>query len=230
MVTGNGMVAQAFANYREDDRFVIFASGVSNSKTTSSPAYEREASLLSATLQANRNKTIVYFSTCSLYDPDEKNSPYILHKKEMEAVIRNSGLPYYLFRVSNLVGYSNNLNTILNFFMYHIQKKINFDLWMNATRNLLDIEDMFTIVDTLLHTKEFINRETNIASPYSYPVKDIVAAVEHFLGIQANYIPVQKGSHFPIDISAIQPVIKEKGILSEPDYLAKLLHKYYSNK
>lgn len=50
MVIGNGMIAQRFASYKHNDDYVIFASGVSNSRMKDDVAYEREIKLLADTI------------------------------------------------------------------------------------------------------------------------------------------------------------------------------------
>jgi NAD dependent epimerase/dehydratase family. len=230
MVIGNGMIGKKFAPYRLNDAFVIFASGVSNSKTIDDSAYQREKELLQSVIQENTDKTLVYFSTCSIYDPDEQTSKYVLHKKNLEALIQKKCNQFHIFRVSNLVGISDNPNTILNFFIQHFKHKINFDLWSNAARNLLDIDDMYRIVDHILQNRLYLCKVLNIASPVTYSVKEIIAAIESLWNIKANYIPIEKGSRFIVDITAITPIIRELGIRFENDYLTILLKKYYSHQ
>jgi hypothetical protein len=46
MVIGNGMVATKFESFKTNDEHIIFASGVSNSKSSDSSAYKRESELL----------------------------------------------------------------------------------------------------------------------------------------------------------------------------------------
>ena len=70
MVIGNGMIAKRFESYKDDDRFVIFASGVSNSRNKDESAYSRETGLLKDTAAAHPDKIMVYLSTCSIYDPE----------------------------------------------------------------------------------------------------------------------------------------------------------------
>lgn len=222
------MIGKRFAPYQDNDAFVIFASGVSNSKNTDSEAYLREKELLQSVIKKNAEKTFVYFSTCSIYDPDEQMSEYVLHKKDQEAFIQKNCKQFYIFRASNLVGRSGNPNTILNFFIHHIQNKINFDLWRNATRNLLDIDDMYKLVDHILRNRLYPNSVLNIANPVTHSVKDIISAIEMLWNIKANYIPIEKGSYFSIDIAAITPIIRELDIRFENDYLTNLLRKYYS--
>jgi UDP-2-acetamido-2,6-beta-L-arabino-hexul-4-ose reductase len=230
MVIGNGMVAKSFDAYKTNDGFVIFASGVSNSKNITTEAYTRELTLLLNIIDKYSDKILVYFSTCSLYDPAETESPYVLHKHKIEAIIQQKVASYYIFRVSNLVGESNNPNTILNYFYYHIFKKINFNLWTGSSRNLIDTDDMFRIVDYILQRRIFRNQIINIANPESYNVKDIITALENILNIKANYISIPKGNQFSIDISLTSPVIEELKIDFKETYLNNLLKKYYLNK
>src|SRR5215813_3214760 len=104
MVIGTGMIGKRFEAYQNDDRFVIFASGVSNSKNRIDAAYNREIQLLKQTIEEQQQKIFVYFSTCSLYDPEEENTPYVAHKKNVEHIVQSSCQRFRIFRVSNLVG------------------------------------------------------------------------------------------------------------------------------
>ena len=227
MVVGKGMVAKRFLSYANISNFLIFASGVSNSKTNDDEAYHRETELLEQMIEAHKDKTLVYFSTCSIYDPGESTSAYIIHKLKMEDLIQKRCPSYQIFRVSNLVGNSDNPNTILNFFIYHIRHKINFDLWTNASRNLLDVDDLFKIADTILKERLFPNTVVNIASPINYPVTKIIEELEQWYGHKASYVRISKGHRFPIDISLIEPVIDRMGVKFGNDYLRYLLTKYY---
>jgi len=227
MVIGNGMVAKRFEPYNGDDRFIIFASGVSNSKNINPAAYDREILLLQKTIKENPEKVLVYFSTCSIYDPGEENSKYVSHKRAIEDLIQKHQEQFHIFRVSNLVGRSENRNTILNFYVYHILNGINFDLWTNATRNLIDIDDMYRIVDHILKKSIDQSKIINVANEESYSTEEIISAIETFLDTRANYIPIAKGNAFAIDTFATKKINEELGIRFEKNYLPSLLRKYY---
>ena len=227
MVIGNGMVAKTFESYKTNDRFLIFASGVSNSKNINPEAYERELNLLQRSIDENQEKVLVYFSTCSVYDPGEEASRYVLHKKQIEQLIQKRQKQFYIFRVSNLVGLSGNRNTILNFYIYHILNGINFDLWTNATRNLIDVDDMYKIADEILKKDAVQNQVINIANTENYTTGEIITAIENLWNTRANYIPIPKGHPFTIDLSATRPIMKELGVHFGKDYLTNLLRKYY---
>lgn len=227
MVVGNGMIAKAFYGYQADDRFVIFASGVSNSATASVHEYLREKTLLENTLATNKEKTLVYISTCSIYDASLQTSPYVLHKKEMERQIISSGSHYLIFRVSNPVGNTNNRHTFLNYFVQHLVKGIHFDLWKYAGRNLIDLDDMYAIANYLLQEGSCKNSVINIANPTNYPVIEIAEAIKNHYNISGNYTVVEKGNSPLIDTSEIQPLLDRLGINFNSNYLQSLLLKYF---
>jgi nucleoside-diphosphate-sugar epimerase len=229
MVTGNGLLAKRFASYQHNDHFLIFASGVSNSKTKNPDAYHRETALLQENLRQHPEKIIVYFSTCSVYDPEENRSPYVLHKLHIEKIIREQAKQYFIFRVSNVAGHSPNPNTLLNYFFYHIRNGINFDCWTHACRNIIDIDDVFEIADQLLTEKGHSVEPVNIASTLNYPVKEIISEIEAFLGTKSNYVEVNKGTCFDIDLSAIQPILQRSPKFGK-DYLGQLLIKYFKKQ
>ena len=62
MIIGNGLRAKAFNSYGNDNKLLIFASGVSNSNETSSKAFDREKKLLLDALNNQSGKKFIYFS------------------------------------------------------------------------------------------------------------------------------------------------------------------------
>jgi nucleoside-diphosphate-sugar epimerase len=120
MIVGNGLIAKAFYdNYANRDDVLIFASGVSNSSNIDPKEFIREKTLLKSFL--TERKKIVYFSTCSIEDPSLENSPYILHKLEMEELVKGVN-DYLIFRLPQLAGKTDNPNTLLNFLYRKIKK------------------------------------------------------------------------------------------------------------
>ena len=227
MVIGNGLVARRFELYNSEDNFLVFASGVSNSKTKNAEAYNREMKLLKDSVQKYNTQSLIYFSTCSIYDPQEKGSAYVQHKLHIEDFIQTHARQYNIFRISNLAGISSNPNTLLNFFFNHIKNGVNFDLWTNACRNIIDIDHAYLIIDHILKNNLFPNQVINIANPVNYRVKKIIEAIETFLNIKSNYIEIEKGTCFEIDTSPIQHIIQKPGIRFDHEYLVDLLQKYY---
>ena len=227
MVIGNGLVARRFGSYNSQENFLVFASGVSNSKTKNPDAYNREMKLLKDSVQKYNTQSLIYFSTCSIYDPQERVSAYVQHKLHIEDFIQTRVARYHIFRVSNLAGKSSNPNTLLNFFFNHVKNGVNFDLWTNACRNIIDIDHAYLIIDHILKEDLFPNQVINIANPENHPVKKIIATIETFLNVKSNYIEIDKGTCFEIDISPIQHISQKLGIRFDPGYLRDILNKYY---
>ena len=228
MVIGSGLVARAFNAYKTDDRFLIFASGVSDSTNINASAFSRERALLIKNLQEHKEKIFVYFSTCSTYDAASSKTPYVLHKAEMEKIVIQENTHHYIFRISNLVGRSANPHTVLNFFIQHIVSGTFFYLWKGTSRNIIDIEDAFSICHYILQKNLFSNKIINIASPISHDVMEIVKEIENFFGKKGNYEIVEKPGQPVIDISNIQKIIIALNINFNKDYLRKVINKYFS--
>lgn len=230
MVIGNGMIANRFALYKNNEHIIIFASGVSNSKDIVEENYLREFQLLKQTLKDHPEKILVYFSTCSVQDNDLAFAPYVIHKKNIEEFINQTAPKYYLFRISNLAGTSNNPYTLLNYFIFNILKNHPLTVWKNAFRNIIGVDDMYSIIHYLLQKKENINTTINIANPENYSVLYIIKTIEEHLNKKAMLNEVERGDDYTIDISAIEPSFKELNIQFNDNYLAALLKKYYHSK
>jgi len=230
MVIGDGLVARSFKHYEKLDEFLIFASGVSHSKSCTEVDFNRERALLTSSLQAHASRNFVYFGTTSVADPDLGDSPYVRHKLAMEELIRKEARLYHIFRLSNLAGRSVNPNTVLNFFYNHIVNGIPFQLWKHSERNIIDVEDAFLVIDHILKDRSFSNQVINIANEQNYPVPYIVRCIEHFTGRRADFIETGKGEKFQTDLSAVLPLYKKLKIGFGDSYLPRILEKYYTKK
>lgn len=226
MIIGNGLVAQGFSLYKDDKKVLIFASGVSNSTTKNPDHFNREALLLTDALSSNHDKIVVYISTCSIYDTSLQGSLYIQHKLKMEQLIKNYAQAFLIFRVPNLIGFTNNPNTILNYFYQHIQTGEHFTLWKNAGRNIIDMEDMAAIADYFIQKKNHPAQIINIANQYTYRVIDIVQILEKILNKKGNYTLIDMGDTPVIDISESIEAANMLGINFDENYLERTIRKY----
>ncbi|MEP7278423.1 MAG: NAD-dependent epimerase/dehydratase family protein [Bacteroidota bacterium] len=227
MVIGNGMIATAFDRYRSKNEFVIFASGVSHSVSATAAAFAREKKLLAATIKNSAGSNLVYFGTCGVYDPSMRGSAYVQHKLEMEAYIEQHQPSYTIFRLSNPVGKTPNNDTVVNFFINHILKQEPFMAWKEASRNIIDIDDMFTVCREILEQGLFLNSVTNIANPQNYTVPYIIETIEMHFGVRGNYTLADKGDAPRIDISAVKPLFDTFNVNFDGSYLQNILQKYF---
>lgn len=226
MVVGNGMIAKEFMSYSSIDGIIIFASGVSDSTNTDIHAFDREFKLISDTVNYNSDKLFVYFSTCSIYDSSMQHSPYVQHKIRMENYIRDQQPQYIIFRLSNPIGYTNNTHTVVNYFINSITRQQQFEIWKNASRNIIDIDDMFLICNEIIQEKLFINSIVNIGNPQNYTVVHIINCIENHFGITGNYVEIDKGGG-PVINTGLDELYTKLNINFDKDYFPKLLQKYF---
>lgn len=228
MIIGKGLLAKAFNEYESDEEIVIFASGVSNSLETSKVAFERERHLLKHTNETYPDKMLVYFSTCSIYDKAVAYRPYVAHKLAMEGLVRAACHRFLIIRLPNVVGAGGNEHTVLNYLVNSIKQEAEINLWQNATRNILDVEDVFCIVKSIL-TKPMRNKILNIANSNDFLVSEIVKQIEFFFGKAAVLRIENKGEPVHIDIMDLKEDIF--AVLSPEkqsiEYIPMLLNKYF---
>ncbi len=228
MVIGSGLLAKAFAPlffHRED--VCIYAAGVSNSGCSDANEFTRERQRLADALQQAKHVDVfVYFGTCSVADQDARNTPYVRHKLAMEQLAATHPRCLIL-RLPQVAGKTPNPHTLLNFLYARIARSEAFSLWRNAKRNIIDIDDVAAIAGILIADKTERNITLNIANPVSYPMADIVSAMENAVGKRAIYDVVEKGSEYTINISAILPYLYKADVKFGDDYLQRVTGKYY---
>lgn len=225
MIVGRGMLAKAFSKYNSISNIIVFASGVSNSKETKDNNFDRENNLLNDTISQNKDKLLIYFSTCSIEDKSQQNSPYIIHKKSMEKQIQAKCKKYYIFRLPQVVGKTNS-PTLVNFLIDTIDSDSFFYIQKHATRNLIDADDVFIICDNLIDKQKYINKITNVASPFNIKVTEIVYLIEKLLNKKAKFKLTEQGSEQKINIDKIKFISRD---IFDEKYLKNILLKRINN-
>lgn len=203
---------------------MIFASGVSNSRETRKEEFVREEKLLRYSLETAG--TLLYFGSCSVLDSEMAETPYVRHKLQMEALV-GSAPGRAVFRLPQVVGTSSNSHLLTNFLYERIRSGEHFHVWKHARRNLIDVDDIATIVAHLVRTGRVDGGSYNIACPFSVAVIDIVQTFELVLGRKANYSVVDAGAGYLIDVPEVVQAAAELGISFDDDYLVRTVRKYY---
>lgn len=225
MVVGNGLLSNTFKNYNDNDSVIIFASGVSNSKENDSKEFLREIQLLSSFF--GTNSRLIYFSTCSIYDPSLSNSLYINHKLNVEKIIRENFKNYIIFRLPNVIGKSDNCNTSFNFFKERINKGLQIDIQRNSTRYFIDSEDLALFLPLFIEKSLNDNiRETiNVVLDNKISIRELIETMEILTGKVAIKNYVDGGSNYDVDGSYfLNSISKYK--MSSADYNYNLIKKY----
>lgn len=226
MVVGRGLLARALARYTEKEDVVIFASGVSDSNERDPEKFSREESLLRDTLSENPGKLFVYFSTCSIADPEVNRTPYVHHKQRMEQTISSRAGKYLIFRLPQVVGQGGNPATLVNYLYDRIRNGQPFDLWVNAIRHVIDVDDVARVVDYGVNGGIEHNTTVEVASR-PYTAREIVRALEKITGLRANYREIEKGSSYSLHHVIPFPLMEQLGISIGSDYLDRVLKKYF---
>ncbi|WP_126653255.1 NAD-dependent epimerase/dehydratase family protein [Chryseobacterium aureum] len=221
MIIGNGILANAVRSYDRED-VLFFASGVSNSLEKNPTEFEREIRLLKSALEEFPDKKLIYFSTCSIYDPTKKDSPYVIHKLNAEKLIADTCKNFIIFRIGNAVGRGGNPNTLINFLKNAILSENKFILHNNAKRILIGTDDIALFIKQYID--EFNNEIINLTYPYQYSLPEILSQLEEYLDKKAVYENVDEGSYYTIEFNPITETFFT-GISSE-DYLRRLFSAY----
>ena len=211
MVIGNGQLAKIFINSSMNlNNVCIFASGVSNSSCIDEKQFEREKNLLIDTLKSSSDKKIVYFSSCALSAPEYPKNDYYKHKTNMELLIKEYSNNYYIFRIPQLFGDLILHKTLINFIYKSIEHNHKFNIYDEAYRYVIEINDVQRLVESYLDNDGCIT--VDLSNPYRYKVLDIVYIFEKLLNKKAHYEVVQNEDKYTLDLTSLEDFIKEKRI------------------
>lgn len=137
MIIGSGDIASVLP----DSDLLFFASGVSNSQETRDIEFGREMSLL---LDQPRDKHIVYFSSLAIFYSE---TPYTIHKRRMEEIIKMNFKKYTIIRIGNIT-WGDNPHTIINYFKMMISQNQKFPI-QNTFRYVIDLDEFLHWVDLI---------------------------------------------------------------------------------
>ena len=225
-IIGKGLLARRFESLHLDSQYVIFASGVSNSAEDNKLAFKRELELL---LEASRSGPLVYFGSCSVELQESNWTPYIRHKFEMERLVVDKKLGIVV-RLPNVIGNGGNPKTMFNYFCRCILTGSEIIVKTNATRSLIDLDDVAILVGDVLTQRElrqnWCERVYRFVLPQQYLVTDIVAEIERCLQIKAivkisgeDFLNLKSSSY-------VNDAISRGVIHCNDDYLVRLVSKY----
>ena len=219
------MIANAFLKYSIDNNTIIFASGVSNSGETRESQFNREFELLK---QFNVNKNhIIYFSTTSIYDNTLKETSYIKHKNKVEDYIKENSYSYNIFRLPIVVGNTNNSYTLIKFLYQKIINGDTIEVFSNACRSILDVDDLSFIVNQILKLGAFKNDILDIHLSPKANILEIIESLETSIGIKANKKVLDRGNCYEIKDDRLKNFLNQIDYKIEQDYIFKTINKYY---
>ena len=226
MVIGNGMMATAFKELKNDDTVIIFASGVSNSKEKDPEAYQKELAMLDNLKHSPT--TLVYFSTCSVFDDSLSDSLYVKHKKDTEKFIEANFKNYWIIRLPNVIGPSYNPHTMMNFLYEVLKNDRPFELQENAVRYFIDVDDVRITVGEMVKNKELGSGMYNLLYPYPFTMLELVKLLETSFSKKGLYtIKKNAGSFYKVKISEQLVPLAHFNMAEQQNYICRIIDKYY---
>jgi nucleoside-diphosphate-sugar epimerase len=179
MIIGKGLLAQSLTETKHNS-VTLFCSGVSDSLEKNPAAFERERILL---MQQNKDKTLYYFSTISIFNPAHKNSLYVKHKIAMEELIRTDFKNFLIIRLPNVIGFGGNKSNLFPFLYDAIQFENEIKIHTSAYRYLFAAHDLSGVVQ--LFIDQALEGEINVC----YPSPPTALEIYQFLCSLKNKTP-----------------------------------------
>jgi nucleoside-diphosphate-sugar epimerase len=227
---GRGLLARSFAPHFEGDPgAVIFASGVSDSTCIDEGEYAREEKLLRQAIEDHAQaKLFLYFSTCSIFDPSASESHYVKHKRRMEDLVSRHEA-HLVLRLPIVIGAGGNPRALVRHLAERIASGQVVEVWKNAGRYLIDIEDVVAIGRDLVARESAINERINVSAPHDTALPELVAALGRVVGKEPLCRYVERGSRYVVDTGRIRNSLKRQGIRFDDSYVERVLRKYYGS-
>jgi nucleoside-diphosphate-sugar epimerase len=212
MIIGNGLLANSLRKIDRDDA-IFFCSGVSNSGETDPSAFTRELKLLKG---QNPELLLCYFSTVSIFNPSKKDSPYILHKCNMEAQIRDGFSKHIIVRLPNMMGEGGNGSNLFPYFLKSIAEDKTVGIFDNTHRELMEVQLLPDIVNALL--KANFRGSINAGFGQAPKVLDIYLHLCKLLDAAPN-MKIEKGEDaYEVDYSEFTTLMESAGVAPAGDW------------
>ena len=105
-IIGKGFIAnnlkKAKLNFK--DNYVIYAAGISNSKTANKKELDREVNFFKKfQSKLNQSKIIIYISSFSVLDKTLKDDKYVKNKLIIENYLKKNSFKYLIIRLTQVV-------------------------------------------------------------------------------------------------------------------------------
>ena len=137
-VVGRGDLA---THITDREGFTFFCTGASNREPITDRQKHEELNRIWR--MKDTTDVFVYFSTLQVYTDDSElgsRKEYVLHKRDMENLVKRSFDNYCIVRIGNIT-FGNNPSTIINYFKNCIADKVDFPI-EDTYRYLVDADEL----------------------------------------------------------------------------------------
>jgi len=230
-VIGNGFIAQKLKeiNFKNVNNFVVYAAGISNSKTRNLSKLKKEIHKIENFLESlSKDKIIIYISTLSALEKKPVKSLYVKNKKKIEDLIKKNLNNFIIVRFPQVVGKNSNPNTLTNYLYEKIKNKKKFFINFNTKRNLIDILDVKKVVKEILKNKKFKRKIINIRSNESLYIEQIVNILSKIIKKKPRLKILKLKSNYKNNFIYKKPKDNQfKKIFDKSNYTESVLKRYY---
>ncbi|RGC65119.1 NAD dependent epimerase/dehydratase family protein [Micromonospora sp. MW-13] len=243
-IIGRGFLAQNLRQVadRHPDT-VVLAAGVSWAAGTSAADFARESALLDEAARRCRadGRRLLFFSTAAsgmygaVRGPGREDhtvlpcTPYGAHKLALEEQLRASGADHLVLRLGHLVGPRQPPHQLVPTLVRQMRQG-RVRLHRGAARDLIDVQDVVTILDRLLGL-DLHAQTVNVASGEAVPVARIVDHLEQRLGLVAEREYRDVGVHHVISIDKLRRLVPEVEQLGfDRNYFRRVLDAYVASE
>lgn len=223
IIYGKGLIANSLMK-ESIIAGAFFAAGVSNSSTSSERDFDREKLELTNFIQKYKTERIIYFSSFAAVC---ENTPYAIHKKRMEQIILQLAKEYTIIRLPQVVGITTN-NTLVSYFVKSIISNNKVNIYKNAKRRLIDVNDVARIAAKISVT-DMQSTIINVGPPKSVSALFIYILISRILSSNVNYQLIEGGVDHKVDLRDFEKIAGSHERIFQFDYQARTLKKYIKN-
>lgn len=229
-VIGSGDLADRFCDYSIQEKYALYFGSINDPASVNVKAMKEDELNLKNQLLSNQETTFIYFSTCSIQDPMMRDQPFINHKINSEKLIQASGRNFIIFRLPELISMGKDCSGLLKFLIESIKSESEFELCINDSKNIIDIDDVYEVVNYILKNKIYLNEVVNIASDIQTKLVDLVNEIEEFFDVKAKYKVIDNHiSSYQIENNNIKSILRILNINFDEKYIKNSLKKYYES-
>jgi len=230
-LVGNGFIGKNLKKIKRNiinSKYIIYAAGISHSKTKSKNELNREFNSIYKFAKKNYLKKIIYISTADVSHNLLNKSLYVKNKIRIENFIKKKFKKYIIIRLPQIIGKSKNKNTLINSFYLNIKENKDFVLIKNFKRNILDIDDVLKVIKIIIKEKKIQNKIIILSNKYSIKPMDIVKVFEKKMNKVGLYkIKKAKKQIWPLNYKKNEHYFVKAKIRFDRNYLSKSISKYY---
>ena len=230
-IIGNGFIGKSLNKIKKDlirTNYIIYAAGISHSKTKSKRNLNKELNSFKIFSKNNFSKKVIYISTADVTNNISNKSLYVKNKIKIEKLVKKKFKNYIILRLPQIIGKSKNKNTLVNYFYFNIKNNKPLVLIKNFKRNVLDIDDILKLLKIIIYSKITKHKVIILSNKYSVQRIDIVKIFEKKLNKTVNFkFKKIKKQIWPLYYQKNAHYFRKAKITFDRNYLLKTINKYY---